>query len=159
MIHNSSVIHLVRTISSSVYRKADGIMLVFDWTDPDSLINIHQWMGEIDHYVPPEIPKILVGNKCDEADKLKEQELKAKVSLLPDLYNITRKLQTIITVNFLLHPLKLGRTWMLVFLNLLLKSKKCTRTVDFDSCRVVKKQPTQTVDLSAKGEGKRECAC
>merc|ERR1711862_233277 len=36
-----------RIITSSYYRGAQGIILVYDCTDPESFQNVKQWMGEI----------------------------------------------------------------------------------------------------------------
>jgi len=54
-----------RTITSSYYRGAQGIILVFDCTDMDSFNNVKQWLGEIDRYACENVNKLLVGNKVD----------------------------------------------------------------------------------------------
>jgi len=59
-----------RTITSSYYRGAQGIILVYDCTERESFNNVKQWMGEIDRYAGENVNKLLVGNKCD----LKEQK-------------------------------------------------------------------------------------
>eukprot|EP01106_Pelomyxa_sp_JSP_P018718 TRINITY_DN889_c0_g1_i1.p1 TRINITY_DN889_c0_g1~~TRINITY_DN889_c0_g1_i1.p1 ORF type:complete len:211 (-),score=60.60 TRINITY_DN889_c0_g1_i1:126-758(-) len=54
-----------RTITSSYYRGAHGIMVVFDVTDPQSFTNVKQWLSEIERYAAEQVCRILVGNKID----------------------------------------------------------------------------------------------
>jgi Ras-related protein Rab-1A len=58
-----------RTITSSYYRGAQGIILVFDCTDMESFNNVKQWLGEIDRYACENVNKLLVGNKTDLTDQ------------------------------------------------------------------------------------------
>ena len=58
-----------RTIESSFYRGAHGIIVVFDVTDQESFDNVKQWLHEIDRYAPADVKKLLVANKCDLASK------------------------------------------------------------------------------------------
>jgi Ras-related protein Rab-1A len=58
-----------RTITSSYYRGAHGIIIVFDLTDIDSFENVQQWLLEINRYSYKNICKILVGNKSDLFEK------------------------------------------------------------------------------------------
>ncbi|KAI5706180.1 hypothetical protein M8J76_016739 [Diaphorina citri] len=58
-----------RTITSSYYRGAHGIIVVYDCTDQETFNNLKQWLEEIDRYACDNVNKLLVGNKNDQTSK------------------------------------------------------------------------------------------
>ncbi|TKX19564.1 putative mitochondrial escape protein [Elsinoe australis] len=58
-----------RTITSSYYRGAHGICIVADVTDANSFDNVKVWNGEVERYASEGVQKLMLGNKCDLADK------------------------------------------------------------------------------------------
>ncbi|XP_050527756.1 ras-related protein Rab-1A [Daktulosphaira vitifoliae] len=67
-----------RTITSSYYRGAHGIIVVYDCTDMETFTNLKQWLEEISRYACENVNKLLVGNKCDMTDKRAVDEATAK---------------------------------------------------------------------------------
>mmetsp|Transcript_13273 Transcript_13273/g.27864 ORF Transcript_13273/g.27864 Transcript_13273/m.27864 type:complete len:349 (+) Transcript_13273:321-1367(+) len=60
-----------RTLTSSYYRGAQGVVMVYDVTRRDSFDNLEQWLKEVKLYSPNNgegVVKLLVGNKIDLAD-------------------------------------------------------------------------------------------
>ena len=58
-------------VTSSVYREAHGIIIVYDVTNSDSFENIHYWLKGIDEHADEGCKRLLVGNKSDLDDKRK----------------------------------------------------------------------------------------
>ncbi|KAG8874309.1 Insulin-like growth factor 2 mRNA-binding protein 3 [Tulasnella sp. 332] len=60
-----------RTITSSYYRNAQGIILVYDVTDKQSFEDLPGWLSEVNEHTKDEVVKILIGNKVDkEAERV-----------------------------------------------------------------------------------------
>jgi Ras-related protein Rab-1A len=60
-----------RTITSSYYRGAHGIVLVYDITNRESFINLEMWLTEVQRYATEQAKLILVGTKSDLTEKRK----------------------------------------------------------------------------------------
>jgi len=58
-----------KTITTSYYKGAQAIVIVFDVTDKDSFDHLKNWMSDIDKFAKEGIMKFLVGNKVDLTDK------------------------------------------------------------------------------------------
>jgi len=54
-----------RTITSSYYRGAQGIILVYDVANRESFDALPRWYSELETYVSSSVVKIVVGNKVD----------------------------------------------------------------------------------------------
>ena len=54
-----------KTITTSYYKGAHAILVVFDITDRDSFDHARNWMADIDKFAKEGVLRILVGNKCD----------------------------------------------------------------------------------------------
>ena len=58
-----------KTITSSYYKGAHGIIVTYDITDRESFTAVQTWMGEVERHASDNISRILVGNKCDLEDQ------------------------------------------------------------------------------------------
>ncbi|RVE68124.1 hypothetical protein OJAV_G00088570 [Oryzias javanicus] len=54
-----------RSIAKSYFRRADGVLLLYDVTCEKSFLNIREWVDMIEDVSHEDIPIMLVGNKCD----------------------------------------------------------------------------------------------
>ncbi|KAM4615942.1 ras and EF-hand domain-containing protein [Polymixia lowei] len=54
-----------RSIAKSYFRRADGVLLLYDVTCEKSFLNVREWVDMIEDLSQDDIPIMLVGNKCD----------------------------------------------------------------------------------------------
>ena len=54
-----------KTITSSYYRGAHGVMIVYDIARKETFSNLNKWLNEVETYANQGVLMILVGNKTD----------------------------------------------------------------------------------------------
>jgi len=54
-----------KSLAKNYFRKANGILLIYDISDKSTFISIEKWMENIQDEIDDKIPIILVGNKSD----------------------------------------------------------------------------------------------
>ncbi|RWS08074.1 ras and EF-hand domain-containing protein-like protein, partial [Dinothrombium tinctorium] len=64
--------NIFRSLTKSYFRKADGIILVYDVTNETSFLNVREWMNAIEDINGRSVPVVLVGNKTDLRDEQKD---------------------------------------------------------------------------------------
>jgi len=67
-----------RTITSSYYRGAHGIIVVYDTTDAESFQSVERWIREIERFAGADVTKMMVGNKADMTSKRQVEFSQAK---------------------------------------------------------------------------------
>ena len=75
-----------RTITTSYYKGAQGIVIVYDVSDANSFEHVKSWMNDIERFAKEGVFKILVGNKCDLIEQ--RQVSKEMGKQLADSYGI-----------------------------------------------------------------------
>ncbi|KAM9842113.1 ras-related protein Rab-15-like [Aulostomus maculatus] len=55
-----------QTITKQYYRRAQGIIFVYDITNEPSFQHIAKWASDVEEYAPNKVQRLLVGNKSDE---------------------------------------------------------------------------------------------
>ena len=66
-----------QTVTANYYKGAEGVLLVYDSTDPMSFNNVRNWLKQIEQNAEPDILKVLVENKSDLLMKIKDEEAEA----------------------------------------------------------------------------------
>lgn len=54
-----------KTITTSYYRGAHGLIIVYDITSMDSFASIKKWLVDVERFASPNVLKLIVGNKND----------------------------------------------------------------------------------------------
>ncbi|GAB6023714.1 EF-hand calcium-binding domain-containing protein 4B [Chamberlinius hualienensis] len=54
-----------RSVTKSYFRRADGVMLLYDCTSEHSFLNVREWMEAIDEVAEKKVPVMLCANKID----------------------------------------------------------------------------------------------
>lgn len=54
-----------QNITTTYYKGAHGVILMYSIADRKSFENIKTWMKMVDENSDPNISKIIIGNKCD----------------------------------------------------------------------------------------------
>jgi len=77
-----------RTITSSYYRGAHAIAVVFDVTNRQSYEHVQRWMSDINKYAKENVLKFLIGNKSDLVNDIKVlyEEARALASQMNTTY-------------------------------------------------------------------------
>ncbi|KAL3969037.1 interleukin 6 [Sarotherodon galilaeus] len=75
-----------QTITKQYYRRAQGIIFVYDITDKLSFKHIAKWVSDVDEYTTQKMETILVGNKCD--DSLRREVSKNQGTKLAGSYGM-----------------------------------------------------------------------
>ena len=76
-----------RTITPAYYRRALGVIIVFDLTNRKSFDSVEEWLGSLRDHGDPDVVKVLVGNKLDLEGKRKIK--KEEGQRLAEKHNMT----------------------------------------------------------------------
>ncbi|KAG5281244.1 hypothetical protein AALO_G00069000 [Alosa alosa] len=71
-----------RSIAKSYFRRADGVLLLYDVTCERSFLNVREWVDMIEDVSQDDIPIMLVGNKCD----LRPEAIQDGITCIPTSY-------------------------------------------------------------------------
>ena len=92
-----------RTVVSTYFRGAHGILLLYDVTNRDSFKNLESWLIEIEKNAKEKVLKILIGNKCDLTDDREIQSDEGKAFALRngmEFMETSAKMNTNVTEAF-----------------------------------------------------------
>ena len=107
-----------RTITQSYYRSANAVVITYDITKKDTFKNVVRWTEDVKKYAPPNVIKLLVGNKTDIAENrevsIEEARscaahysmidaLEASAKVRSEIWTFLRRLCCVIISMFLIH--------------------------------------------------------
>ncbi|CAK8682444.1 unnamed protein product [Clavelina lepadiformis] len=64
-----------RSIATSYFRNVDGVILLYDVTNPESFLNVRDWMETISESAPAGSPVLICGNKLDLRSESDEERM------------------------------------------------------------------------------------
>ena len=141
-----------RSLTKSVYKKADGILLGFDLTKPKTFEQVNYWIEQIEENKSKDYPLSLVlfGNKCD---------MKEEIQVNPDdIEKVNQKYK----IKYFETSAKDGTNVQNIFeylAKLVLKSRGLFQNLDIDEISVSEKE-LQKIEVKSKqiqNNGKKKC--
>ena len=60
------------TLPPTYFHFAKGIMFVYDVSEEDNFEGLNGWIDGVDGFLPPDVVRVIVGNKCDLEKKVKD---------------------------------------------------------------------------------------
>ena len=78
-----------RSLTKMFYKGADGILVGFDLTAPDTLEQVNYWISQIDANGSKDYPisLVLFGNKCDDKENIKVKD--EDIQKMKEKYNLS----------------------------------------------------------------------
>ncbi|CAF1161123.1 unnamed protein product [Rotaria sordida] len=64
-VYDTAGVERYRVINTAYYRGSQGVLVIFDLTNPISFNNVGQWINEVREFASVNVPIVLVGNKSD----------------------------------------------------------------------------------------------
>lgn len=90
-----------RSITASYYKRADGIILVYDVTNMKTFQNLEYWLKETQYYhSKSSVPLIIVGNKMDTLNENKQKEKILSLKKFVEEKNNDRNRENNYKINF-----------------------------------------------------------
>ena len=129
-----------KNITTSYLKGADGVIIMFDETDQNSFKNIRTWIENIELNPNKSLKKVLVGNNCDEPNRVIFEEEGKKMA---DEFNI----------RFFESSVKTGKNVKEVFYYLVEEILKGKGVFKEEEEKVIKKEK---IKLLSKNKGKNK---